>query len=78
MTGDELRNIRWRLGDTQKEFAKRLFFRGKHAWATISRYENGHQPIPPRVETLINMLSEPVGAPHSEKWTLTGPAQPPE
>lgn len=56
MTGDELRQIRKKLGMSQPEFGKAVGFPEKSAQIQISRYETGARPVAERVELRARLL----------------------
>ena len=53
MRSYEVRKIRERLGLSQGALGKRL---GKH-WSTVSRWENGHTPVPQTVALALKLLA---------------------
>ena len=52
MTAADFKHRRLDLGLTQRELAEILHL----TWVTISRYENGHSPVPRAVEIVLSTL----------------------
>lgn len=50
LTKEELKKKRVRMGKTQRELAEYL---GYKSWDAVSRWENGHRPIPQTVVLLL-------------------------
>ena len=55
MTPADFRNARKALGLTQHQLAEALHM-GKWGWQTISKWENGSQPVPGPVQVALNCL----------------------
>lgn len=54
MTGSELRRLRERRGETQREFARRI---GRH-WNTVARWERDEVPIDEAAARLARLLTD--------------------
>jgi DNA-binding transcriptional regulator YiaG len=52
--GNDVRRIRERLALTQTQLGKKL---GVH-WSAVSRWENGHTPVPQTVALALKLLSK--------------------
>lgn len=57
MTSDEFYAARKALGLTGHGMARALHM-GKHGWQTISKWENGHAPIPGPVQVAVSFMLE--------------------
>jgi DNA-binding transcriptional regulator YiaG len=57
MTPAKFRTARNRLGLTQRSASKAMGM-GAHGWQTISKWENGHQPIPGWAPVILGLMAQ--------------------
>ena len=56
MTPTELKEVRYRLGLTQGEFASVVGVEGEWRWRTVSRWEAGDRRIPKSVDVIVDLI----------------------
>jgi putative transcriptional regulator len=66
MSGDEIRNLRKKLGLTQEEFAHAVAV----TFSTVNRWENGHAKPSKLARRAIEALMAPKGVPSSGSQSI--------